>query len=151
MAAVKKSETFPGYKLITYDDGTYGYVMGDGKSKVGYKSKDGAKKAAKKLAANAALITPRALTNIEQSLADELSALYDDAAKYLVDKAKNFVSKYQTGKQYDTDALNALIKQCTSQIAKTNADAVAAINGYAPVVQPSKLISQNMRLKTAQP
>lgn len=134
MAAVKKSETFPGYKLITYDDGTYGYVMADGNSNVGYKSKDGAKKAAKKLAANAALITPHTLTNIEQSLADELSALYDDAAKYLVDKAKNFVSKHQTGKQYDTDALNALIKQCTSQIAKTNTDAVAAINGYAPVV-----------------
>jgi SPP1 gp7 family putative phage head morphogenesis protein len=133
MAAIKKSETFPGYKLITYDDGTYGYVMADGKSKVGYKSKDGAKKAAKKLAANAALITPHTLTDIEQALADELSALYDDAAKYLVNKAKNFVDKQQ-GKQYDKEALNALIKQCTTQIAKTNTDAVAAINGYAPVV-----------------
>lgn len=129
-----KKETFPGYQLITYDDGTYGYVMADGTSKQGYKSKQGAKNAAKKLAANSALITPYTLTDIEQELADELSALYDDAAKYLVDKAKNFVSKYQTGKQYDTDALNALIKQLTEQIAKTNADAVAAINGYAPIV-----------------
>lgn len=128
-----KKETFPGYQLITYDDGTYGYVMADGKSKQGYKSKQGAKNAAKKLA-TALQVTPYTLTDIEQALADELSSLYDDAAKYLVYKAKNFVSKYQTGKQYDTDALNALIKQLTAQIAKTNADAVAAINGYAPLV-----------------
>lgn len=128
-----KKETFPGYKLITYDDGTYGYVMADGKSKSGYKSKQGAKNAAKKLA-TALQVTPHELTQIEQQLADELSRLYGDAAKYLVDKAKNFVSKYQTGKQYDTEALNALIKQLTAQIAKTNADAVAAINGYAPLV-----------------
>lgn len=128
-----KKETFPGYQLITYDDGTYGYVMADGKSKGGYKSKQGAKNAAKKLA-TALQVTPHELTQIEQQLADELSKLYDDAAKYLVDKAKNFVSKYQTGTQYDTEALNALIKQLTAQIAKTNADAVAAINGYAPLV-----------------
>lgn len=128
-----KKETFPGYELITFDDGTYGYVMADGKSKNGYKSKQGAKSAAKKIA-TAAQVTPHTLTDIEQALADELSALYDDAAKYLVNKAKNFVSKYQTGKQYDIEALNALIKQMTAQIAKTNADAVAAINGYAPLV-----------------
>ena len=128
-----KKETFPGYQLITFDDGTYGYVMADGKSKSGYKSKQGAKSAAKKLA-NALQVTPYTLTEIEQALADELSALYDDAAKYLVDKAKKFVSKCQTGKQYDAEALNALIKQLTAQIAKTNADAVAAINGYAPLV-----------------
>lgn len=128
-----KKETFQGYELITFDDGTYGYVMADGKSKNGYKSKQGAKNAAKKFA-TALQVTPYTLTDIEQALADELSALYDDAAKYLVDKAKNFVSKYQTGKQYDADALNALIKQLTAQIAKTNADAVAAINGYAPLV-----------------
>ena len=128
-----KIETFPGYQLITYDDGTYGYVMADGKSKRGYKSKQGAKNAAKKLATSLQVM-PHALTEIEQQLADELSKLYGDAAKYLVDKAKNFVSKYQTGKQYDTEALNALIKQLTAQIAKTNADAVAAINGYAPIV-----------------
>lgn len=128
-----KKETFPGYQLITFDDGTYGYVMADGKSKSGYKSKQGAKGAAKKLA-TASQVTPYTLTDIEQALADELSALYDDAAKYLVDKAKNFVSKYPPGKQYDADALNALIKQLTAQIAKTNADAVAAINGYAPLV-----------------
>ena len=128
-----KIETFEGYKLITYDDGTYGYIMADGKSKRGYKSKQGAKNAAKKLATSLQ-VTPHALTQIEQQLADELSKLYDDAAKYLVEKAKGFVSKYETGKQWDTEALNALIKQLTAHVAKTNADAVAAINGYAPVV-----------------
>lgn len=128
-----KIETFPGYQLITYDDGTYGYVMADGKSKRGYKSKQGAKNAAKKLATSLQVM-PHELTQIEKQLADELSKLYGDAAKYLVDKATNFVSKYQTGTQWDTDALNALIKQLTAQIAKTNADAVAAINGYAPIV-----------------
>lgn len=128
-----KIETFPGYQLITYDDGTYGYVMADGKSKRGYKSKQGAKNAAKKLATSLQVM-PHELTQIEKQLADELSKLYGDAAKYLVDKATNFVSKYQTGTQWDTEALNALIKQLTAQIAKTNADAVAAINGYAPIV-----------------
>lgn len=128
-----KKETFPGYQLITYDDGTYSYVMADGKSKSGYKSKQGAKSAAKKLATSLQVM-PHELTQIEKQLADELSKLYGDAAKYLVDKATNFVSKYQTGTQWDTDALNALIKQLTAQIAKTNADAVAAINGYAPLV-----------------
>ena len=129
-----KTETFPGYKLVTYDDGTYGYVMADGKTKSGYKSKDGAKKAAKKLATAAAQVTPHELTEIEKQLADDLAKLYDDASKYLVDKAKTFVSKYETGTQWDKDALNALIKQLTARIAKTNADAVAAINGYAPIV-----------------
>lgn len=128
-----KKETFPGYQLITYDDGTYGYVMADGKSKTGYKSKQGAKSAAKKLATSLQVM-PHELTEIEKQLADELSKLYGDAAKYLVDKATNFVSKYQTGTKWGTDALNALIKQLTTQIAKTNADAVAAINGYAPLV-----------------
>lgn len=131
-------ETFDGYKIIKYDDGVYGYEMADGKSMNGFKSKIAAKSAAKKLASASAQptqqVTPREITDIEQALADELSSLYDDAAKYLVDKAKNFVSKYQTGKQYDIEALNALIKQLTAQIAKTNADAVAAINGYAPLV-----------------
>ena len=128
-----KKETFPGYQLVTFDDGTYGYIMADGKNKRGYESKQGAKNAAKKLATSLQVM-PHELTEIEQQLADELSKLYGDAAKYLVDKATNFVSKYQTGTKWDTDALNALIKQLTTQIAKTNADAVAAINGYAPLV-----------------
>ena len=64
-----KKETFPGYEIITFDDGTYGYVMADGKSKSGYKSKQGAKNAAKKLATSAQ-VTPYTLTDIEQALAD---------------------------------------------------------------------------------
>ena len=128
-----KIETFNAYKLITYDDGTYGYIMADGKSKRGYKTKAGAKAAAKKLT-TALQVMPHELTEIEKALADELAKLYDDTANYLVEKAKGFVSKYETGKQWDTEALNALIKQLTAHVAQTNADAVAAINGYAPVV-----------------
>lgn len=128
-----KIETFEHYRLVTYDDGTYGYVMADGTSKQGYKSKDGAKKAAKKLATSLQVM-PYSLTAAERRLANKISKLYDEAAQYLKDKATDFVSKYDTGAKWDTDALNALIKQLTAQIAKTNADAVAAINGYAPVV-----------------
>ena len=128
-----KIETFEHYQLITYDDGTYGYVMADGTCKQGYKSKDGAKKAANKLATSLQVI-PYSLTATERRLANKISKLYDDAAQYLKDKATSFVSKRDDGTKWDTDALNALIKQLTAQIAKTNADAVAAINGYAPIV-----------------
>lgn len=131
-------ETFEGYKIIKYDDGVYGYEMADGKAMKGFKSKIAAKSAAKKLASASAQptpqVTPHELTEIEKQLAAELEKLYGDAVKYLTDKAKDFVSKYETGKQWDTEALKALIKQLTTQLAQTNADAVAAINGYAPIV-----------------
>ena len=50
MALTVKVESFDGYTLTTYSDGTYGYATDAGDHKEGYKSKDGAKKAAKKLA-----------------------------------------------------------------------------------------------------
>ena len=51
---VLKSEDKGGYAVNTFTDGTYGYMMPDGTFKNGYKSKDGAKKAGKRLAAKAA-------------------------------------------------------------------------------------------------
>ena len=51
---VLKSEDKGGYVINTFSDGTYGYLMPDGTYKNGYKSKDGAGKAGKKLAAKAA-------------------------------------------------------------------------------------------------
>lgn len=51
---VLKSEDKGGYTVNTFTDGTYGYMMPDGTFKNGYKSKDGAGKAGKKLAAEAA-------------------------------------------------------------------------------------------------
>lgn len=49
--AVTKTQYFDGFQIDTYSDGTYGYMTDGGKHKEGYKSKDGAKKAATKLAA----------------------------------------------------------------------------------------------------
>lgn len=48
---VVKTQQFDGFQIDTYSDGTYGYMTDGGKHKEGYKSKDGAKKAATKLAA----------------------------------------------------------------------------------------------------
>lgn len=47
---VTKTQYFDGFQIDTYSDGTYGYMTDGGKHKEGYKSKDGAKKAATKLA-----------------------------------------------------------------------------------------------------
>jgi hypothetical protein len=48
---VTKTQQFDGFQIDTYSDGTYGYMTDGGKHKEGYKSKDGAEKAATKLAA----------------------------------------------------------------------------------------------------
>jgi SPP1 gp7 family putative phage head morphogenesis protein len=50
-ATVTKTQQFDGFQIDTYSDGTYGYMTDGGKHKEGYKSKDGAKKAATKFAA----------------------------------------------------------------------------------------------------
>lgn len=50
-AAVTNTQYFDGFQIDTCADGTYGYMTDGGKHKEGYKSKDGAKKAATKLAA----------------------------------------------------------------------------------------------------
>lgn len=50
-ATVIKTQYFDGFQIDTYSDGTYGYMTDGGKHEEGYKSKDGAKKAATKLAA----------------------------------------------------------------------------------------------------
>ena len=48
---VTKTQHFDGFQIDTYSDGTFGYMTDGGQHKEGYKSKDGAKKAATKLAA----------------------------------------------------------------------------------------------------
>lgn len=50
-STVTKTQYFDGFQIDTYSDGTYGYMTDGGKHKEGYKSKDGAKKAAAKLTA----------------------------------------------------------------------------------------------------
>lgn len=49
-ATVTKTQYLDGFQIDTYSDGTYGYMTDEGKHKEGYKSKDGAKKAATELA-----------------------------------------------------------------------------------------------------
>lgn len=51
-STVTKTQYFDGFQIDTYSDGTYGYMTDGGKHKEGYKSKDGAEKAAAKLAAS---------------------------------------------------------------------------------------------------
>lgn len=51
-STVTETQYFDGFQIDTYSDGTYGYMTDGGKHKEGYKSKDGAEKAAAKLAAS---------------------------------------------------------------------------------------------------
>ena len=50
-AAVTGTRHFDGFQVDTYSDGTYGYMTDGGRHKEGYKSRDGAEKAAARLAA----------------------------------------------------------------------------------------------------
>lgn len=79
---VLKSEDKGGYVVNTFTDGTYGYMMPDGTFKNGYKSKDGAGKAGKKLAAKAAKTqenTQALLEKQAQELQEKLQLTYSDA------------------------------------------------------------------------
>ena len=79
---VLKSEDKGGYAVNTFTDGTYGYMMPDGTFKNGYKSKDGAGKAGKKLAAKAAKAqgnTQALLEKQAQELQEKLQLTYADA------------------------------------------------------------------------
>ena len=79
---VLKSEDKGGYTVNTFTDGTYGYMMPDGTFKNGYKSKDGAGKAGKKLAAKAAKAqgnTHALLEKQARELQEKLQLTYTDA------------------------------------------------------------------------
>ena len=80
---VLKSEDKGGYIVNTFTDGTYGYMMPDGTFKNGYKSKGGAGKAGKKLAAKAAEsqgdTQAKLLEKQAQELQGKLQLTYADA------------------------------------------------------------------------
>lgn len=77
---VLKSEDKGGYVVNTFADGTYGYMMPDGTFKNGYKSKDGAGKAGKKLAAKAQEdVQAKLLEKQAQELQEKLQLTYADA------------------------------------------------------------------------
>ena len=80
---VLKSEDKGGYTVNTFTDGTYGYMMPDGTFKNGYKSKGGAGKAGKRLAAKAAKAREDAQAELLERQARELQGrlqlTYSDA------------------------------------------------------------------------
>lgn len=77
---VLKSEDKGGYVVNTFTDGTYGYMMPDGTFKNGYKSKNGAGKAGKKLAAKAHEDAQAELLEKQaQELQEKLQLAYADA------------------------------------------------------------------------
>lgn len=77
---VLKSEDKGGYVVNTFTDGTYGYMMPDGTFKNGYKSKNGADKAGKKLAAKAQEdAQAKLLEKQAKDLQEKLQLTYSDA------------------------------------------------------------------------
>jgi SPP1 gp7 family putative phage head morphogenesis protein len=80
---VTKTQHFDGFQIDTYSDGTYGYMTDGGKHKEGYKSKDGAEKAGKKLAAKTAKsqedTQAKLLEKQAQELQEKLQLTYADA------------------------------------------------------------------------
>ena len=70
--SVTKTQQFDGFQIDTYSDGTYGYMMPDGTFKDGYKSRDGAEKAATELAAKAARAQEDAQAELLERQAREL-------------------------------------------------------------------------------
>lgn len=81
---VIKTQYFDGFQIDTYSDGTFGYMTDGGKHKEGYKSKDGAKKAAVKLAAKEPKgpqeeAQAKLLEKQAQELQEKLQLTYADA------------------------------------------------------------------------
>lgn len=153
---VLKSEDKGGYVINTFSDGTYGYLMPDGTYKNGYKSKDGAGKAGKKLAAKAAKAQAEAQVELlekqAQALSQKLQTVYSDAvasmtaklekklAKFEKDKAKwleDVASGKKTIEQYQAwlkdqslhnDQVKALKKSLAQDLTATDKMAMAYVN-----------------------
>lgn len=97
---VLKSEDKGGYVVNTFTDGTYGYMMPDGTFKNGYKSKNGADKAGKKLATK---------------------AQEDAQAKLLEKQAKELQGKLQLTYADAIDGMTSRIETSLKQFAADNA------------------------------
>lgn len=94
---VLKSEDKGGYTVNTFTDGTYGYLMPDGTFKNGYKSKDGAGKAGKKLAAKAAKAqenTQALLEKQAQALQEKLQLTYSDAVDGMTSRIEESLKEF---------------------------------------------------------
>ena len=99
---VLKSEDKGGYVINTFSDGTYGYLMPDGTFKNGYKSKDGAGKAGKKLAAKAAKAQAEAQVELlekqAQTLSQKLQTVYADAVASMTAKMEKQLAEFEKAK-----------------------------------------------------
>ena len=96
---VLKSEDKGGYTVNTFTDGTYGYLMPDGTFKNGYKSKDGAGKAGKKLALKAAKAQEDAQVKLlekqAQELQQKLQLTYADAIDGMTARIEESLKQFE--------------------------------------------------------
>ena len=168
---VLKSEDKGGYVINTFSDGTYGYLMPDGTYKNGYKSKDGAGKAGKKLVAKTAKAQAEAQAELlekqAQALSQKLQQVYADAvasmtakmekelAKFEKDKAEWFedvASGKKTAEQYQAwlkdqslhnDHVKALKKSLSQDLAAADKMAMAYVNDM-----PAGVYAEGMNFAT---
>lgn len=95
---VLKSEDKGGYAVNTFTDGTYGYMMPDGTFKNGYRSKDGAGKAGKKLAAKAAKSQENSQAELlekqAQELQEKLQLTYADAIDGMTSRIETSLKEF---------------------------------------------------------
>lgn len=151
-----KTQQFDGFQIDTYSDGTFGYMTDGGQHKEGYKSKDGAGKAGKKLAAKAAKAQAEAQVELlekqAQALSQKLQTVYADAiasmtakmekelAQFEKDKAKwldDVASGKKTAEQYQAwlkdqslhnDQVKALKKSLAQDLTAADKMAMAYVN-----------------------
>ena len=150
---VLKSEDKGGYVVNTFADGTYGYMMPDGTFKNGYKSKNGAGKAGKKLAAKAQedaqakllekqakelqeklqLTYADAIDGMTSRIAASLKEFAADDAKWAADVAvgKKDAKAYEAWRKdqaLHNDKLKALKKALTQDLTAADKMAMAYVN-----------------------
>lgn len=136
---ILKSEDKGGYVVNTFVDGTYGYQMPDGTFKNGYKSKDGAGKAGKKLAKKALDLKKQAeqeqVELLAKGYASKVSGVYGQAVEEMSQKVADFAKAHPDlmdtvkGQQWQ-----GLLEELTGTL--TNADqwAMKMANGMLPGV-----------------
>ena len=168
---VLKSEDKGGYVVNTFSDGTYGYLMPDGTFKNGYKSKDGAGKAGKKLVAKSAQAQAEAqvaaMEKQAQVLEVKLRAVYNDALAEMQQKLQKQMRQYEQAKaKWEADVAsgkkshkeyktwlqsqayqNKQLQAMTQQLAQDLADADKMAIAYVNEV-PQQAFAEGMNFAT---
>lgn len=147
--AVAKTRRFDGFQVDTYSDGTYGHMTDGGRRKEGYKSKDGAEKAAAKARENT---QAELLERQARELQEKLQLAYTDAidgmtsrieaslkefaaedAKWAADvaagrKDAKAHEAWRKGQAMHDDRLKALEKALTRDLTAVDEMAIAYVN-----------------------